>query len=78
MRYNTGTLIYTGVSDDTLPMVKATRWLLNLRNAEFHWGRLANSQALLALSRSNVNTSHPEFQLAIKQLDIDFLLNRLR
>lgn len=54
-------------------------WLLNRRNNELHWGRMLNSQVLLALSRSEVfDSSLPEFQLAIKQVDIDFLFDRLR
>uniref|UniRef100_A0A0N8EDF1 Uncharacterized protein n=1 Tax=Daphnia magna TaxID=35525 RepID=A0A0N8EDF1_9CRUS len=58
---------------------RAVTWLLNRRNSQLHWGRLVNSQTLLALSRSGVfNSSLPEFQLAIKQVDIDFLLDRLR
>ncbi|KAI9557916.1 cobalamin-binding-like protein [Daphnia sinensis] len=58
---------------------RAASWLLNRRNSQLHWGRLVNSQALLALSRSDVfNSSLPEFQLAIKQVDLDFLLDRLR
>ncbi|XP_057380179.1 uncharacterized protein CG3556-like [Daphnia carinata] len=58
---------------------RAASWLLNRRNRQWHWGRLVNSQALLALSRSEVfNSSLPEFQLAIKQVELDFLLDRLR
>nr|CAH0110979.1 unnamed protein product [Daphnia galeata] len=58
---------------------QATQWLLNRRNSQLDWGHLNNAPALLALSQSTYfNSSLPEFQLAIKQLDINFLLDRLR
>ncbi|EFX87209.1 cobalamin-binding-like protein [Daphnia pulex] len=58
---------------------RAAQWLLNRRNSQLHWGHLSNSQVLLALSQSDYfNSSLPEFQLAIAQLDINFLLDRLR
>ena len=60
------------------PFGRAVGWLLNRRNGELDWGKLSNTPALLALSRTSVNTSLPEFQLAIKQLDINFLQDRLR
>lgn len=57
---------------------RATVWLLSQRNEAFHWGRLATTHALLALSRSGYNISTPELKLAIKEMDINFLHDRLK
>ena len=61
-------------------LLRAESWLLKLRNSEQHWGN-QSLLALLALSRSSSgswNASSIEGQLAIKQVDIDFLYDRVR
>ena len=60
--------------------LKAESWLLKLRNNEQHWGNQSLS-ALLALSLSSSGSwsaSSIEGQLAIKQVDINFLYDRVR
>ena len=61
-------------------VARAADWILARRNiADGHWGKSVNPLALLAMSNSpgwDANT--PEAQVALKQMDIDFLFDRLK
>ena len=60
------------------PLNAATSWLLKARNRHFHWDD-KNADAIGALSLTPTwNVSSAETIVASKQLDIDFLTQRLR
>lgn len=62
-------------------VLNAETWILKLRNSEQHWGNQSTALALLALSHSSTgswNLTSIEGQLAVKQVDIDFLYDRVR